>query len=231
MSLLEIKALNKSFGQTHVLKNLSFKVEEGKIIGLLGPNGSGKTTLIKSILQFLKTQSGNILFEGHFLNETHLKDISYLPDHDFLPDDMNFQKILEYYQMFFEDFDVEKAKTLAQNLNIDFEQKIKKMSKGTREKIQLILVVSRQAKLYILDEPIAGVDPAARELIIKTIIGNYNPSSSVLISTHLIADVESILDEFIFLKEGQIHQQGNVDEVREQQGKSLEDLFKEVFVC
>lgn len=231
MSLLEIKALNKSFGQTHVLKNLSFKVEEGKIIGLLGPNGSGKTTLIKSILQFLKTQSGNILFEGHFLNETHLKDISYLPDHDFLPDDMNFQKILEYYQMFFEDFDVEKAKTLAQNLNIDFEQKIKKMSKGTREKIQLILVVSRQAKLYILDEPIAGVDPAARELIIKTIIGNYNPSSSVLISTHLIADVESILDEFIFLKEGQIYQQGNVDEVREQQGKSLEDLFKEVFVC
>lgn len=231
MSLLEVKNLNKSYGQQQVLKDFSLTLEKGKVLGLLGPNGSGKTTFIKSVLQFLKIKSGQIHLEGEWMSESLLKDIAYLPDHDFIPGDMSFEMMIQHYKVFFDDFDDLKARTLGTELGIDFNKKFKKLSKGTREKVQLVLTVSRNAKLYIFDEPIAGVDPAARELIIRTIINNYNKSSSVILCTHLIADVEPILDEFIFLKEGSVYKSGTVDEVREEQGKTLEDLFKEVFAC
>lgn len=231
MALLEIKNLKKSYGQNTVLNDFNFSLEEGKIVGLLGPNGSGKTTLIKSILQLLAYNQGRIYLNGELISEKSMKDIAYLPDHDFLPDDFTTEEAIKHYKTFFADFDEVRARKIAQELNIELGKKFKKLSKGTREKVQLLLTISRNAKLYIFDEPIAGVDPAAREFILKMILQNYNKASSVIISTHLIADVENILDHFVFLKDGKVEREGTVDSVRETYEKTLEDLFKEVFQC
>lgn len=229
--ILECKNLTKTFGSTIALNNVNLSIDRGKIVGLLGPNASGKTTLIKLCNDLLTPTNGDILIGGKKPGIETKKIISYLPERTYLNDWMRVSDIIEFFKDFYSDFVPEKAYDMLNKLNINPKDKLKTMSKGTKEKVQLILVMSREAELYLLDEPIGGVDPAARDYILDTILSNYNESGTVIISTHLIADIEKILDEVIFLKEGEIVLQKTVDEIREDTGKSVDALFREVFKC
>ena len=231
MPTLECNSLSKSYGGVQALSSVSFAVEPGRVVGLLGPNGSGKTTLIKLANGLLTPTGGEILINGEKPGKKTKARVSYLPDRPCLPEWMSAEKLLDMFTDFYGDFQRDKAQEMLEKLGIDPKQKIKQMSKGTREKVQLILVMSRKAELYLLDEPIGGVDPATRDYILETIIRNYNPSASVVISTHLIADVEQVLDDVIFINHGQIVLKSSVDDIREQQGKSVDAYFREVFRC
>lgn len=230
-AILECKDLCKSYGKTQALEHVSFAIEPGRIVGLLGPNGSGKTTLIKMANGLLTWDSGELLIDGSAPGQGTKSIVSYLPERTYLADWMSARQTLDFFEDFYPDFKRSRAEKMLEQLGISQEQKIRQMSKGTREKVQLILVMSRDAKLYLLDEPIGGVDPATRDYILNTIISNYNPEASVVISTHLIADVEQVLDEVLFISQGQIVLQRSVDEIREEQGKSVDQLFREVFRC
>ncbi|MBQ6323196.1 MAG: ABC transporter ATP-binding protein [Lachnospiraceae bacterium] len=231
MSRLECVGLTKRYGKFTALDRIDLKLEKGRVIGLLGPNGSGKTTFIKLANRLLTPQEGQILIEGMAPGPETKKIVSYLSDKNYLPAWMDVKTLLQFFKDFYEDFDSDRAREMLGNLGIEENMPLKKMSKGTKEKVQLILTMSRRAKLYLLDEPIAGVDPAARDYILRTIIGNYSEDATVLISTHLIADVESVLDEAIFLKQGRIVMHKSVDAVREETGKSVDEYFREVFRC
>lgn len=231
METLVCNDLSKSYGSVKALDHVNLNLEEGKIIGLLGPNGSGKTTLIKLASRLLVPTEGSITICGKEPSPETKAMVSYLPDRNYLPDWMNSGDLLDMFEDFFADFDRARAIEMLESLNIDMKMPLKKMSKGTKEKVQLILTMSRHAKLYLLDEPIAGVDPAARDYILRTIISNYDENATVLISTHLIADVENVLDEAIFLKEGQVVLHQGVDELKESTGKSVDEYFREVFRC
>ncbi len=231
MATWECKSLCKRYGKVQALDNVSFAIEPGRVVGLLGPNGSGKTTLIKLANGLLTPTGGELLINGQRPGKATRAQVSYLPDRPCLPEWMSAEKLLNMFSDFYADFQQDKAREMLEKLGIDPKQKIKQMSKGTREKVQLILVMSRKAELYLLDEPIGGVDPATRDYILETIIRNYNPSASVVISTHLIADVEQVLDDVIFINHGQIVLRSSVDDIREQQGKSVDAYFREVFRC
>ena len=231
MAVLECKALTKNYGHLAALDGVDFAIEPGRIVGLLGPNGSGKTTLIKLANGLLTPTSGDILVCGMAPGkETHAL-VSYLPERTSIPTWMTTTQLLDFYQDFYADFRRDAAEEMLAHLNIPVKQRIKQMSKGTREKVQLIMVMSRAAKLYLLDEPIGGVDPATRDYILSTIIGNYNPEAAVVISTHLISDVEKVLDDVIFINQGRVMLQSSVDQIREEKGMSVDALFREVFKC
>ena len=210
---------------------MSFAVEPGHIVGLLGPNGSGKTTLIKLANGLLTPTAGSILVCGTEPGVESHAQVSYLPERTAIPTWMSTEQLVDFYQDFYQDFRKEAAEEMLHHLGIQPRQRIKQMSKGTREKVQLIMVMSRAAKLYLLDEPIGGVDPATRDYILSTIIGNYNPEGAVMISTHLISDVEKVLDEVLFLNQGRLMLQSSVDDIREEKGMSVDALFREVFKC
>lgn len=231
--ILECRDLTKSYGKSArpALNHVNLKLMRGRIIGLLGPNGSGKTTLIKLANGLLSTKTGDILIDGKPVGIETRRIVSYLPERNSLDLTMTVEACIQYFQDFFEDFDPNRAYEMLRSLQIDPQAKLKALSKGTREKVQLILVMSRRAQLYILDEPIGGVDPAARDYILQTIIRNYDENATVLISTHLIADIESILDDVVFLKDGQVVLYAPVDGIRQQNGKSVDALFREVFRC
>ena len=230
-SLVEVNSLTKKYGNITALNDLDFKLESGHIIGLLGPNGSGKTTLIKIICGLLQPTAGSVTVEGNPIGVESKKVISYLPDTTYLKKSSSVQETIDFFSDFYEDFDKDRAYNMLENLGIDPKSRLRTLSKGTQEKVQLILVMSRRADLYILDEPIAGVDPAARDYILNTIISNYDENASILLSTHLISDIENILDEVIFLKQGNIVRFCGVDEIRSNEGKSVDGLFREVFKC
>ena len=229
--LLQINSLSKSYGKKEALKGIDLIVKKGKIVGLLGPNGSGKSTLIKIINGLLEPTSGSVTINGNEPGVESKKVVAYLPERTYLNDWMKVKDLLQFFSDFYEDFDKERAIDMLQQLKINIDDRLKTMSKGTKEKVQLILVMSRKADIYILDEPIGGVDPAARDYILKTIIKNYSENSSIIIATHLIQEIENICDEVVFLAYGEIVLQGNVDEIREEKGKSIDTLFREVFVC
>lgn len=230
--LVEIIGLTKAYdNNTIAVNNINLNLPKGKIVGLLGPNGSGKTTLIKLLNGLLTPTSGSIKINGRFVGAETKARVAYLPDRTYLSGHQKISDILEFFQDFYADFSVEKAQEMLRSLNIDPSTKMKTLSKGTKEKVQLILVMSRNADLYILDEPIAGVDPAARDYILRTIINNYNPEATVLLSTHLIGDIEQVLDEVIFMRYGQLVLYTSVDNVREKHGKSVDAYFREVFAC
>lgn len=230
-TLIEAKDLTKNYGKKTAVDHISFSIEGGHIIGLLGPNGSGKTTLIKMLNGLLSPTSGTLYYKGNPIGVESKKHISYLPDHTYLNMNQRVSDVISYFKDFFDDFDENRAYDMLEKLQINPSDRLKTMSKGTKEKVQLILVMSRRADLYILDEPIAGVDPAARDYILDIILSNYDPDASILISTHLIADIENILDEVIFIKNGQICLSSSVDDIREKDGKSIDALFREVFKC
>lgn len=229
--ILQCEALTKKFSGTAALSNVNLTLERGRIIGLLGPNGSGKTTLLKLINGLLVPDSGKVLISGMEPGVETKKIISYLPERTYLADWMKVSDIMSFFKDFYSDFDTEKASDMLKRLNIDPDKKLKTLSKGTKEKVQLVLVMSRKADLYCLDEPIGGVDPASRDYILNTIITNYNENATVLISTHLISEIENILDEVIFIKDGSITLHASVDDVRMKEGKSIDSLFREVFRC
>jgi ABC-2 type transport system ATP-binding protein len=230
-AILTCNNLSKRYGATQAVHNLTLTVEPGRIIGLLGPNGSGKTTLIKLANGLLTPTGGEVLVDGKKPGvETHAL-VSYLPERTSIPLWMTIDQLLDFYQDFYGDFDRVAAVHMLENLGLQGKQRIKELSKGNREKVQLTMVMSRRALLYLLDEPIGGVDPATRDYIIHTILTNYNPEAAVLISTHLIADVEQVLDEVIFIKNGELYLQSSVDQIREAKGVSVDALFREVFKC
>ncbi len=230
-AIFECRNLSKRFGGVKALDDVNLSIEPGRVVGLLGPNGSGKTTLIKLANGLLTPSEGELLIAGMKPGPDTKAIVSYLPDRTYLPDWMSVRQMLDFFDDFYADFQRDKAIEMLGRLGIDERMHMGQMSKGTREKVQLILVMSREAGLYLLDEPIGGVDPATRDFILDTIIRNYNPSASVLISTHLIADVEAVLDEVIFINNGRIVLQQTVDEIREKQGKSVDGYFREVFKC
>ena len=229
--VLVCKELKKSYKKKHpVLDGLNIEVESGKIIGLLGPNGCGKSTLLKLVCGLLQPDGGEITICGEPRSEKTNAYVSYLPERTYFNSWMKVDQLIKYFSEFYADFDVELARNMLADLKIDSKSRLRTLSKGTKEKVQLVMVMARRARLYLLDEPIAGVDPAAREYILNTIIGNYNPEASVIITTHLIHDIEPVLDNFAFLGfGGQVLLSGNCDEVREENGKSLDELFREVF--
>lgn len=230
--ILECSGLSKQYTSgCYALNNLNLSLERGQIIGLLGPNGSGKTTFIKLINDLLTPTSGQILIDGKLPGVDTKAMSSYLPERTHLDQTMKIKDLIKYFADFYEDFRTERAFTMLKDLNIDQNARLKNLSKGTKEKVQLILVMSRDAKLYILDEPIGGVDPAARDYILHTILNNYNEEATILLSTHLIHDIESILDQVIFIRQGQLVLNASVDEIRMEQGKSVDSLFREVFKC
>lgn len=229
--LLNCQNLTKRYGYKTALDNIDLSLERGRIIGLLGPNGSGKTTLIKLINGLLAPSSGSIAINGFAPGPETKKIVSYLPERTYFNSWMKVTDILNFFCDFYEDFDRNRAADMLRRLGIDENERLGAMSKGTKEKVQLIMVMSRDAQLYCLDEPIGGVDPAARDYILQTIITNYNEHASVLISTHLIADIENVLDDVIFIQNGHIRLHASVDEIREQKGKSVDALFREVFRC
>ena len=229
--LLNCQNLTKRYGYKTALDNIDLSLERGRIIGLLGPNGSGKTTLIKLINGLLAPSSGSIAINGFAPGPETKKIVSYLPERTYFNSWMKVTDILNFFCDFYEDFDRNRAADMLRRLGIDEYERLGAMSKGTKEKVQLIMVMSRDAQLYCLDEPIGGVDPAARDYILQTIITNYNEHASVLISTHLIADIENVLDDVIFIQNGHIRLHASVDEIREQEGKSVDALFREVFRC
>ena len=231
MTVLECKNLTKSYGKIPALEGVDLSVESGRIVGLLGPNGSGKTTLIKLANGLLTPTEGSIEICGVRPGKESHAAVSYLPERTCIPLWMTARQLMDFYQDFYADFRREAAEEMLRHLNIREDQRIKQMSKGTREKVQLIMVMSRAARLYLLDEPIGGVDPATRDYILSTIITNYNPEAAVVISTHLIADVERVLDEVVFINQGQMVLHTSVDEIREEKGMSVDELFREVFKC
>ena len=231
MPILTCENLTKQYGTVAALQDVNLNVEPGRIVGLLGPNGSGKSTMIKLANGLLTPSSGRILIDGMEPGLETKKLVSYLPERTYLANWMSVKQILNYFEDFYVDFNRQRAETMLSHLGIPETQRIKQMSKGNREKVQLILVMSRRAKLYLLDEPIGGVDPAARDYILNTIIGNYDPGAAVIISTHLIADVEPLLDEVIFINGGHILRHTPVDTIREEMGKSVDALFREEFKC
>ena len=228
-ALIRLTGLTKSFGAKRALSGIDLEVGRGKIVGLLGPNGSGKTTLIKILNGLLRPTSGVALIDGHAPGVETKSHVSYLPDRMYFADWMKAADLMDLFSDFYADFDRQKAAEMFSALGIRPMERIKTMSKGTKEKVQLVLVMSRQAELYLLDEPIAGVDPAARDFILNTILTNYNENGTVLISTHLIADIERVLDEVIFLQNGQIVRHDSVDNIRATEGKSVDQLFREIF--
>lgn len=231
MPVLECKGLTKRFGRTTALDEVELSIEPGRIVGLLGPNGSGKTTLIKLANGLLTPDGGYIAVCGAAPGRESHGLVSYLPERTAIPTWMTARQLLDFYGDFYQDFRRDAAEEMLDHLGIQPAQAVKQMSKGTREKVQLIMVMSRAAKLYLLDEPIGGVDPATRDYILSTIIGNYNPEAAVVISTHLISDVEKVLDEVIFINQGRVMLQSTVDDIREEKGMSVDALFREVFKC
>ena len=229
--ILECRDLCKRYGSVQALDHINLRLEPGRIVGLLGPNGSGKTTLIKMANGLLTWEHGDLLIDGMVPGAATKSIVSYLPERTYLSDWMTAAQTIDFFEDFYPDFRRDRAEDMLLRLNVPLDRKIRQLSKGTREKVQLILVMSRKAKLYLLDEPIGGVDPATRDYILSTIIGNYDPEATVLISTHLIADVEQVLDEVVFISQGQVGLQKSVDEIREEQGKSVDQLFREVFRC
>ncbi len=227
--ILRCTNLSKSYGKVRALDNVTLTLEGGKIIGLLGPNGSGKTTMIKLINGLLTPDSGTITVCGNKPGVKTKAEVAYLPDSIYLNNWMKVRQIVSYFQDFYADFRPYLAYEMLEKLGISPDQRLKSLSKGNKEKVCLILTMSRNAKLYVLDEPIAGVDPAARDYVISTIINNYNPDAAVLISTHLIADIEQVLDEVVFLQNGKVQLQASVDQIREEKGMSVDQLFREVF--
>ncbi len=231
MARIEINNLTKKFGDLAALDDVTVSLEQGQIVGLLGPNGSGKTTLIKILNGLLQPTSGSVTINGITPGVETKKVVAYLPDRNALPDYMTASQLMDIYEDFFEDFDRMKAEAMVDDLGINRKQTMKKMSKGTKEKLQLCLVMARKAEVYLLDEPIGGVDPATRDYILRTIISNYNENAVVLISTHLISDVESVLDDVVFIKDGRVVLHKAADEIREEKGESIDKLFREVFKC
>lgn len=231
MARIEINNLTKKFGDLAALDDVTVSLEQGQIVGLLGPNGSGKTTLIKILNGLLQPTSGSVTINGITPGVETKKVVAYLPDRNALPDYMTASQLMDIYEDFFEDFDRMKAEAMIDDLGINRKQTMKKMSKGTKEKLQLCLVMARKAEVYLLDEPIGGVDPATRDYILRTIISNYNENAVVLISTHLISDVESVLDDVVFIKDGRVVLHKAADEIREEKGESIDKLFREVFKC
>ena len=231
MSLVNIQNVSKSFGYKQALDGVTLEIKPGKIYGLLGPNGSGKTTLIKLINDLLTPDSGEILINGLKPGIESKKIVSFLPERTYLSMDFTVNELIKYFKDFYEDFDSERALKLLGDLKINPKDKLKTMSKGTKEKVQLILVMSRDAQLYVLDEPIGGVDPASRDYILKTILSNYNKKSSIIISTHLIADVEEILDEVIFINNGKIILNESTKSIKSKRKKTVDALFREEFKC
>ena len=231
MPILECNKLTKSYGGVTALDHIDLAIEPGRIVGLLGPNGSGKTTLIKLAAGLLQPTQGQILIDGQTPSPKTNAVLSYLPERIALSEWMKVTQVLDFFCDFYKDFDRQAAEQMLGQLQIAPNQVLKQMSKGTKEKVQLILAMSRKAKLYLLDEPIGGVDPATRDYILHTILTNYNPDAAVIISTHLIGDVEQVLDEVVFLSRGQIALHDSCENIREQQGKSVDGLFREVFKC
>ena len=231
MELLECKNIYKDYGKKQVLKDVNLKIPRGKIVGLLGKNGIGKTTLIKLINDLLTPTSGEILVNGREVGIESKKIISYLPERTYLDKSMTIKQTLKYFTDFYDNFDIEKAKRLIKDLDLEIDTKISKMSKGMQEKLQLILVMSRNAELYILDEPLGGVDPATRDYILDTILNNFNEDASVIISTHLISDIERILDEVIFIDKGKIILSSDADKLREKEKGSIDEIFRRMFKC
>ena len=230
-NILSCTNLSKAFGATMALNNVSLEIARGRIVGLLGPNGSGKSTFIKICNELLTPTCGEIRIGGFKPGVETKKIVSYLPEKTYLNDWMKVSEIISFFKDFYADFSSEKAYDMLKRLDIQPSRRLKTLSKGTKEKVQLILVMSREAQLYLLDEPIGGVDPAARDYILDTIIKNYNEDATVILSTHLIADIEKILDDIIFLKDGKVVLQKTVDEIRDEYGKSVDALFREVFRC
>lgn len=229
--LLICKNVNKNYGNKKVLKNINFSIPRGKIIGLLGKNGTGKTTLIKLINDLLTLDSGEILIDGKKIGVESKKIISYLPERTYLDKSMTVNEVIDMFSEFYDNFDSKKARKLLKDLKLDVNSKLSKMSKGMQEKVQLVLVMSRKALLYILDEPLGGVDPATRDYILDTILTNFNEGASVIISTHLIADIERILDEVIFIDDGKIVLIENADKLREKEEASIDEIFRRKFKC
>ena len=231
MELLEIKNLTKTYDKKTALKDVNLTITNGKIIGLLGKNGAGKTTLIKLINDLLTPTEGEIFVNGDKVGIESKKVISYLPERTYLNKQMKVSEVLEYFNDFYDNFDIKKAKKLLKDLDLDVEEKLSKMSKGMQEKVQLVLVMSRNADLYILDEPLGGVDPATRDYILDTILSNFKENASVIISTHLISDIERILDEVIFIDKGEIILESNADELRNKESSSIDEIFRRMFKC
>ena len=231
MELLECININKDFGDKKILKDINLKIPRGKIIGLLGKNGTGKSTLIKLINDLLTPTSGEILVNGKPIGIESKKIISYLPERTYLDKSMTVDKVIKYFEDFYDNFDSKKARKLLKDLGLDTNQKLSKMSKGMQEKVQLVLVMSRKADLYILDEPLGGVDPATRDYILDTILTNFTEGASVIISTHLISDIERILDEVIFIDKGKIILQSDSDELRKKEDASIDEIFRRMFKC
>ncbi|MEF9984373.1 MAG: ABC transporter ATP-binding protein [Oscillospiraceae bacterium] len=230
-NILQCTSLTKAYGAFLALNDISLEIPRGKIIGLLGSNGSGKTTFMKLVAGLLTPDFGQLLVNGMPIGVETKKIVSYLPDKNYLPEYLNVRQVIELFNDFYDDFNIEKAYDMVKRLNLNPTDYLRAMSKGTKEKIQLILTMSRNAQLYLLDEPIGGVDPAARDYILNTIISNYTENATVIITTHLIADVEKILDEVFFIAHGQIVLNATVDDIRQNEGKSVDDLFREVFKC
>ena len=231
MELLEIKNLYKNYGEKQVLNNITLTVPRGKIIGLLGKNGTGKTTLIRLINGLLTPTEGEIIFEGEKIGPQSKLNIAYLPERTYLDKSMTINETLKFFKEFYSNFDIDKAKDLLKKLDLDENQKIIKMSKGMQEKVQLVLVMSRKADLYILDEPLGGVDPATRDYILDTILTNFSEGASIIISTHLISDIERILDEVIFIDKGEIKLTSDADELRNKENASIDEIFRRMFKC
>lgn len=231
MKLLTVNGLYKSYDKKEVLKDINFDISSGKIVGLLGKNGMGKTTLIKLINDLLTKDKGSIKVNGKEIGVESKKIISYLPERTYLNKQMTALEVIKYFDDFYDNFDSNKAKKLLEDLNIDVNLKLSKMSRGMQEKVQLVLVMSRKAKLYILDEPLAGVDPATRDYILDTILNNFNKDASIIISTHLISDIERILDEVIFINDGKIVIKSDADELRQKENASIDEIFRRMFKC
>jgi ABC-2 type transport system ATP-binding protein len=231
--VLECKSITKSYVKgMPVLRDLSMSIPSGRIVGLLGPNGCGKSTFLKIVTGLLTVDSGEIFIMGEPRTEKSNSYVAYLSERTYLDNNKTVDEIIVFFEEFFPDFDKVRAYEMLTSLEIDTKAKLKTLSKGTKEKVQLVMVMARRAKLYLLDEPIAGVDPAARDFILRTIISNYDPEATIIITTHLIYDIEPVLDEFVFMaKGGQVVLGGVCDEVRAREGKSLDELFKEVFKC
>ena len=227
--LIVCRGLSKAYGPKVALSGVDLEVGRGRIVGLLGPNGSGKTTLIKLLCGLLQPTTGTLEITGQHIGPATKSQVSYLPDRMYFANWMRALDLFDLFRDFYRDFDYEKAVAMCRSLGVEPRDRLKTMSKGTKEKVQLALVMARSARLYLLDEPIAGVDPAARDFILRTILTNYNEEGTVLISTHLISDVEKVLDEVIFLKEGKIMLHETVDNIREREGKSVDALFREIF--
>ena len=231
MKLVEIKNLDKSYDDKKVLKDINLDIDSGKIIGLLGKNGAGKTTLIKLMNDLLVPTSGEILIKGNKIGVETKKIISYLPERTYLNKSMKVYEVINYFEDFYDNFDSKKAKKLLKDLDLDINQNLSKMSKGMQEKVQLVLVMSRNADLYILDEPLGGVDPATRDYILDTILSNFKEDASVIISTHLISDIERILDEVIFIDKGKIVLQSEADKLRKKEKGSIDEIYRRLFKC